>query len=408
VGTRVTQAIGRIFRSNTDHGAVLITSTELERWLSDPQNQRYLPELLQRQIQLGLELRRNVDEGKVTFDELLEAVLTGREDWDQIYSEKVEAFAAQPKKTEEDWFVSLAIREREAFEKLWDGNYPQAATVYGSIADESLEHDKRLSAWYRHWEGLAHKLAKKNDAAAHAYVRAANIRAELGRPLIKAAQLVKDEQLTPGPQAIRIANFLSQKKAATLKRLKEAKAALNYGKDTNPLEQGLCDLGKLLGLEASRPEKDSGTGPDVLWRQPEHKAGVAFEAKTNKNPKGQYKKKEDIAQVHDHVQWLEKTWPDYEFYTAIVGRQLQVSSDANPPPDLRIIKLEQFRGLAERLGQLLEFVESAENSGDLAICVERGLRHLGLNWPDCVESLESVLAIDLKHSETAVAEGSDQ
>ena len=37
-----------------------------------------------------------------------EAVLTGREDWDQLYSEEVEAFAAQPKKIEEDWFVSLA------------------------------------------------------------------------------------------------------------------------------------------------------------------------------------------------------------------------------------------------------------------------------------------------------------
>jgi len=62
-----------------------------------------------------------------------EAVLTGREDWDQLYSEEVEAFAAQPKKIEEDWFVSLSICEREAFEKLRDGNYPQAATVYGSI-----------------------------------------------------------------------------------------------------------------------------------------------------------------------------------------------------------------------------------------------------------------------------------
>jgi hypothetical protein len=64
VATRVVQAIGRIFRSNTDHGAVIVSNIELERWLSDPQNQRYMPELLQRQVQLGFELRRMVDESK--------------------------------------------------------------------------------------------------------------------------------------------------------------------------------------------------------------------------------------------------------------------------------------------------------------------------------------------------------
>jgi hypothetical protein len=403
VATRVTQAIGRIFRSNTDHGAVLVTSVELERWLSDPQNQRYMPELLQRQIQLGLELRRMVDERHATFEELLDAVLKGRADWDRLYSEKVEAFATQDKKSEEDWFVELATREREAFEKLWDGNHTSAATLYASIADEAAVHDKRLGAWYRHWQGLAEKLGKKNDAAAYAYVRAANIRVELGRPLIKAGQIIPDEALKPGPQALRIEKLLA-KKAAVIKRLKEVKATLQYGPNTNAFEQALCDMGKLLGLESSRPEKESGTGPDVLWRSPEDKAGAAFEAKTNKKPTSQYQKKEDIAQFHDHVQWLEKTYPGYAFYKAIVGRKLRVSADANPPSDLRVIVLEQFEGLADRFGKLLEFIESMENPGDTAICIERGLRLFGLTWPNCVESLESSLAVDLKHSE---ADGSD-
>lgn len=146
----------------------------------------------------------------------------------------------------------------------------------------------------------------------------------------------------------------------------------------------------------------------MLWRLPEQKTGVAFEAKTNKKSQGQYKKKEDIAQVHDHVQWLETTWPDYELYTAIVGRQLQVSADANPPANLRVITVEQFKGLAERIDQLLEFIESTESSGDLAICIERGLRYFGLDWPACVESLESVLAIDLKHAETSPSEETNQ
>jgi len=38
---------------------------------------------------------------------------------------------------------------------------------------------------------------------------------------------------------------------------------LAYGDQTNPVEEALRVLGCLLGLNASRPDKEEGTGPDV-------------------------------------------------------------------------------------------------------------------------------------------------
>lgn len=157
--TRLVQAIGRIFRSNTDHGAVLITSYDLERWLADPRNLEYMPALLQQQIRLGIALREMVEQGNTTFADLLSAVLSGRKDWDKLYSENVAGFEANSQSPEPQWLVEIVGREQAAFDKLWKGNHAAAAAEYSSIANDSESHEVRQAAWYRHWEGLALSLA---------------------------------------------------------------------------------------------------------------------------------------------------------------------------------------------------------------------------------------------------------
>jgi len=407
VATRVVQAIGRIFRSNTDHGAVLVTNHDLERWLVDPQNLRYMPGLLQRQIKLGIELRRNVEEGQATPEDLLNAVLTGRKDWDTLYAGHVGAFETHDQRPEPTWFVEAVARERLAFDKLWKGNYAAAANEYAAIAKDNEERDPRLSAWYRHWEGLAYSLAGDAAAATRAYLQAANERSELGRPYTKQGLIVAGGDLKPSPQAERIANIWTQRGVKVFQEITQTKKDLAYGPGTNSVEQALRDMGELLGLQASRPEKEHGTGPDVLWQSLEHKAGAAIEAKTNKKDGSQYRKKDDIGQFHDHVQWLEKKFAKQMFHRVIVGKKHPVAEDANPPENLRIIALEQFQILADRLKELYEYLGSTAKSGDVAICAERGLESLGLNWPKCLDSLESWLALDLKSTEPPQADGGD-
>jgi len=405
--TRLVQAIGRIFRSNTDHGAVLIASADLERWLADPHNREYMPSLLQQQITLGIELQRMVQDGNTTFDDLLSAVLKGRKDWDKLYSENVGSFETHDQSPEPQWFVDIVTRERSAFDKLWNGNHGAAAAEYSSIAKDAESHDMRLSAWYRHWEGLASSLAGDKTAATAAYLRAANERAELGRPAIKEGTIMEGGNVRPSAQAKRIAALWEQRGPKTMKELDKIEKDLVYGKPTNPTEEAIRTLGELIGLISTRPEKDAGTGPDILWRAPGTKSGVAIEAKTDKKDESQYRKKEDIAQFFDHLKWLTKTYPDESFLKVIVGKKLRVSNDANPPDDLQIIALDQFRLVAKRVRELFTYLAGAAKTTDVNVCAERGIESFGLKWPKCVDSLESSLAIDLKVLEPPQSSGGD-
>lgn len=114
--------------------------------------------------------------------------------------------------------------------------------------------------------------------------------------------------ISPGPQATKIATLLEKGGAPVRAKLDTIAVALVYGPDTNPTEEALRELGALLGLEATRPDRDRKvrTGPDVLWRFVAAKSGAALEAKTNKLSTRQYQKKDEIAQFHDHVEWLKR------------------------------------------------------------------------------------------------------
>jgi tetratricopeptide (TPR) repeat protein len=352
-----------------------------------------MPSLLQQQIQLGLELRRMVDDEHASFPELIDAVLEGREDWDDLYAQHVDAFQVNGKAPIPAWFRKAIAEERAAYTALWNGDYERAGGLYDQAARLAADHDPRMAAWLRHWQGLAHQMVGDEEAAAAAYIEAANERAELGRPEVDALRAGLRKHRTPGWQATRISEALQKGRGKIAKALGQIRGALKPGPKTNPVEQALKDLGRTLGLASSRPDDELGTGPDILWLHEEKNEGIAFEAKTNKRGDASYSKR-DIGQCHDHIQWLSDEYPGAGFRKVVVGPVLPVSTAANPPDDLEVMNLEQFVGLCTRLEQLLAETEaSGKMTPEEA---QTGITALGLDWPRCVESLESRLAVDLK------------
>lgn len=67
---------------------------------------------------------------------------------------------------------------------------------------------------------------------------------------------------------------------AALARIDEVKAKLAFGNSAETVERGLFELGELLGATSSRPEKETGRGPDVLWLFDD--CGACIEAKSEK------------------------------------------------------------------------------------------------------------------------------
>lgn len=394
--TRVMQAIGRIFRSNTDHGAVVICGSDLHRWLRDPKNQAYLPPLIQRQLQLGASLRDLVDHSRCTFEDLLDGVLKGTKAWDDIYKDTIEQFDVTKLLAPPPWLVEMAAGEQLAYSKLWEGNHVEAAAAYGKLAERAAPYELRLKAWFRHWEGRA---AQRTDEAAawRAYTDAANVRAELGRPKTSGkSAIVAAAAPTPSAQATRIAEVLAKSRAKIVGQVEAAAAALVNGSPTKPTEAACQELGVFLGFASTRPEQEDGTGPDVLWRCPEIGRGVALELKTDKKSTSQYTKKDDIGQFQDHVNYLAKKYQKELFKLRIVGPRIAVSPESNPPATLAVLEVQELQALAARVADMYRLLLSAEGTEDTATMAQRWLDQWGLGWPVVIEALPAVLATDLQ------------
>ncbi len=402
---RVTQAIGRIFRSNTDHGVVVLCGSDLQNWVRAPQNQSYLPELLQRQLQLAIQLHDLVKMGKTSYCDLIDGIFVGDPDWDRLYN-TIGGYDVEARPAPADWLVAAAGRENEAFGLLWQGNFADAARELALLANEVEPYDRALAAWYLHWTGFAQERLGQRAPALRSYIAAANERGQLGRPSISSGSALSvGSSEAPGPQAEAV-GALARNPVNVQKRLAMVKRDLVYGEDTKPAEAALAELGSLLGLTASRPDNDKPkrTGPDVLWRHSASKTGLALEAKTDKKLNSQYQKTGDIGQFHDHVQYLMRAHSGENFYKTIVGPILPVSRQCHPPEDLRIVSLEEFQELAERVQMMYDYIAASTDNDPLPARAQRWLSHLGLEWPQCFDALPFSLATDLQREEMSADE----
>lgn len=395
--TRIVQAIGRIFRSNTDHGIVLLVGTELQAWLRNPRTLAYLPQLLQQQIKLGALFASVVEEGSESWEELMRSILSGDANWDSTYRDHIGAIPISSVSEEDDWYLKVLYTERQAHDQLWAGQPARAADAYQALAIMADEYDSRLGAWYHHLSGLALLLGNNRSAAMAEFVHAVNIRSELGRPPVSMMTSFAPEPPTAiGAQAQLLADAYNQRRSKLKAEFAKVRSDLVYGPRTSRAEEATRVLATLIGLESFRPDKTENTGPDVVWLGPGNDEAWGLELKTNKDENSAYSK-EEVGQCHDHETWLSQ---NHEGPTrlSIVGRLIPVSQRANPSRDWRVIELGGLRSVLDRAEQVFDLVDSSDQS-DIASSFSTWLNHYGLTWPACLEALPSQLAIDLKDRE---------
>ena len=130
--------------------------------------------------------------------------------------------------------------------------------------------------------------------------------------------------------------------------------ALAGGGSSHQTEEALRCLGQYLGLESTRPDKEFKTGPDVLWIG-ENGCAVCIEVKSDKGETSNYRK-EEVGQLHDHVQWVKDNYQASEIIPVFVGRLLPVSDSANPSPDMKVVELQRFQEVGQNLVSALQDV----------------------------------------------------
>ena len=390
IASRIVQSFGRISRGMSDHGVVLLTGKKLQKWLLVPKNASILPAFLQKQLLLGYEVSNqctSVEDIATAID----ACLSRNEGWLQTYESFMEGAEAIEQQDDHDSLRTIAEAESKYAYFMWQGDFVSALKALSDSLQTAFNISPYTGAWHSLWLGFAHECLGDLDSAVSLYERA-----HLSQRNIPP---VRHEALTgqqTSPQVMNIVRQMSAPVGGTVKTPKNMNiqfASLAGNGTSAQTEEALRVLGQMLGLVACRPDKEHGTGPDVLWHL-DGEVAFCIEAKTDKLPNSRYNKKE-VGQMADHVQWVRNNTVATDIRPIFVGPLVGATDNANPADNVCVIELSQFQELSKRLASALTDAASASVAVTLPNELHGIIAQRNLAFPEVFDTLDMRTINDL-------------
>lgn len=385
IASRIVQSFGRISRGMSDHGIVLLTGPRLVEWVLILKNRAVLPAFLQKQIDLGDAVSieaKTVDDLNMAADQCL----ARDEGWINTYDEFMANAEPELSDVDEDLLTRLAQSEAKFAEMMWHRDYHHAAKILSTTLEDAFSLSINTGAWHCLWLGSAYLYSGDEESAKEMFARAHGSQRNIPAYPRKTEQIQGEDipnQIVAVEQQIKIN---ADSTVALPKGLHTDLVHLNGTGSSSQTEEALRALGQYLGLQASRPDKEYGTGPDVLWVQ-DGLPALCIEAKTDKTHTSRYQKKE-VGQLTDHVQWVRDNLNIQDVIPIFVGPAVGVTNTANPPEEYLVIELNQFNDLSERLIATLKDAANEVLPLTLANTLNEMFKKRTLLWPEVFNTLE--------------------
>jgi tetratricopeptide (TPR) repeat protein len=381
IACRIVQSLGRISRGMSDYGVVIFIGREYIKWLLTPRNQAYLPPFIQKQIKLGLQTSENCK----SCDDITSAAnacLSRDSGWIDAYEQYLDECETEEVETSDEILIDLAASENKFIKKYWDRDYCEAIKILESILEKAFSFSPSIGSWYALWIGYCFDLSGDRETAPIYYKRANGATKNIPK-------FVDDgTDLTITPTSIQISNianeFLINQNASVSipKKLHINLQALNGKGTVKQTEEAIRWLGQYLGLDATRPDNEHGTGPDVLWFC--DSVALVVEAKTDKE--SEYKK-DEVGQLSDHMQWVENNFPGIQKIPVFIGPSFAATKTTNPSEEVVVIELSELQDFSQRLIAAYEDIVKRAVPLNLIQVIEEVFKERNLIWPNLLNHL---------------------
>lgn len=346
---RFEQALGRAVRSSADYAAVLLIGSDIAAFIGKKSVRSLLEGRTEVQVELGKELAKMGPGQSITnvILGMVHGLLSRNEGWKDAHRTRVKD---APKTTRDSLHLTpherIAIACRDSWRYAKARNFQAAVPILREAAnDVELHPIQKAELLYR----IATYLNQFDPAgAAEAYRAVFEINSDFPRP-----EKVADKRfIRVTDQAVAACEYFGKfvSANAAIARLDEIKAKLSFALPAEIVEQGLLELGTALGTTASRPEKQTGRGPDDLWLFDD----IAFciEAKSEKQSTIH---KSDAAQLSLSLQWCAQfvDMPSKNIFPIFATNVTQVDREEDVAFIPMILKESELFGLCEKLRQLV-------------------------------------------------------
>ena len=417
IRTRITQAVGRCTRGSTDYAVVLMIGDDLFEFCIKKDNRAQIHPELRAEIEFGLD-NSEVEELE-SLSQLVEVFLSKAADWSiaeqDIAKRRDDSTAPQHPSTKP--LKDAAELEVEYQYDLWRGDFGAALEKATRVSD-TLPGDE-LSGYRALWNYLAGYIAYLlSDAtgdkslvqvAADRFYRASQAPtaiqwfAKLSNQLAprKEVESVESSLITLTSQNVNARVTELGTVGQRFEKLMGQYRSFIQNDDANKFDQGVTELGKLLGFDAEKPD---GQGvPDSVWRIGSEIV-LLLECKSEENPKSSISIS-TCRQAQGHQAW-QKARPFFdqhaELSTIVISHRSRLDKDAIPHADgLYYISVEEIRKLFAETESCLRSIRSKSvdmDEGRRLEVVVSELSKCHLTPDQVLARLRNVHVVDLEKS----------
>lgn len=355
---RIEQGMGRGVRSSDDYCAVILLDARLVNRLYAGRGRSYLSPATRAQYELSEKFtNRERNQDISFFKEVIEAFLRRDSNWVNA-SKRALSDVSYEKQNKE---FKIAQAEHVAFESVLAGCYDDAAKSLSSIY--SCIADSRYRGWIK--QRGASYIDLVDPVSAQRMQRSARADNSLLLKIPGDASSHKLQQVTE--QSLAVVDYINQMNYTAdefsiyIDSLLLGLTPTTEHGSSEKFEQAFKKLGGLLGFSSSRPDKESGNGPDNFWVMGERLCWVV-EAKSESNPDSQSVSREYLRQLSGSADWFESTLGGHgaNYVPIIICPSRVPEWNAFPRKNARVMT---FNRLAEFRKALRGFV-TAITSGD--------------------------------------------
>lgn len=297
---RIEQGMGRAIRSSSDWCAVIIIGTNITDFIAEKSKRQYLSEEAQLQIELAEYLAKQIISEGVqikNIEELLNQCINRDAAWKKFYKEWMSGLELKTKNNE---YLDIAILERDAEILYQKGQIKPSIEKVQELISKSEDEDK---GWYLQLKATYLYKTSKTDSM-DIQLNAFGVNSNLSKPEVGIKYSKLDSK--GKSRSLRILEWISENESHTsmIITLSGILEKIIFNGDSNRFEEGIKELGVVLGFLSDRPEKKDSKGPDNLWNVFTNNYWI-IECKNEVKTKREKIYKSESGQLHNSISWFD-------------------------------------------------------------------------------------------------------
>jgi hypothetical protein len=303
---RIEQGMGRGIRGSTDHCVVLVIGTDISEFLSENINRKFLSVEAQKQIEIGEEVAELLKTGTQSLSDIekvIDQCIQRDKDWRDLYNSRMSKIDQNPINRE---FIDHNVIERNA-EKCFQKSQPERAIAFVNQLVEISKNSPKELGWYLQLKAQ-YQYSIDPTKGMDIQIKAFETNSKVFRPP-SGIRYSKISHVGTN-RAAKIKDFLDSKESPTaiilhIERLLEK---LSFNLPSDLFEEGIDELGDVLGFTTQRPDKTYGEGPDNLWDTFDHQH-IIIECK-NEVERDRGISRDEANQLSGSISWFKTKYPD--------------------------------------------------------------------------------------------------